>query len=173
MNHFISEIVITFLAMLKVNNMPIIVGFSFIEGLLLLMLYREAFVGKTFKRSIIFLIVAFIVGLLGIYTLIDKKLSFSLSAYSFQHIILLIPVILYFAERMIRLDDIFLAQNPMFWISSGFLIFYSVGIFYFTLFNNLFVHNKEIFIKGWAIHSIALITMNLLLTRGIWLIQKD
>lgn len=172
-NHFLTEVIMSTVAILKVRNMETKLGVDITEGLLLFLTYYIAFKEIRNKKIAFTTAILFLTGYLSIYFMWDKYLYVPSHVFAFQHLMMLIPLILYFGERIRLMDNENITDNPMFWITSGFLIFYSVSIFYFALFNELFFHYKEVFIKGWAIHSLALIIMNILLAKGLWLIPKD
>lgn len=171
-NHIVSEIVNASLALNKIRNLEAMLFFSLIEGVLLLLLYRSVIEEIPLKRFLKFLTPAYVLGYIGVYFFLDYKLYIPSYTYPFHQIVMLVTVILFFADRMRRMNEIFLTENPMFWISCGFLFFYTGSIFYFALHNTLFADYPSISKNGWLIHSTMLVIMNLFLAIGIFKIRK-
>jgi hypothetical protein len=172
-NNFLTEVVTVSCALMKIRTFELKIAVDLSESSFLFIIYYITFKNNKNKNLMPALALLLIAGYLLIYFFWDKYLFVPSHVFAFQHLMMLIPLILYFIERMRLMDDEYITKNPMFWVTSGFLIFYSVSIFYFSLFNELYFHYKEVFIKGWAINALALIIMNVLLSKGLWLIPKD
>jgi hypothetical protein len=171
-NHFISEVVTLSLASFKIRNLEAIVLFSSIEGILLILIYYNQVKLSIFRKILLCSFPLYLIGGGFVYFFMDLQLSVSSYAYSFQHALLLVPVIFYFVERIILVDDLYITQSPLFWISAGFLFFYSASILYFGLRDYLFHFYPEWERKGLWLHTVALVAMNILLTKGIWQVRK-
>ena len=146
--------------------------FDIIEGILLLLLYNYSFQTKTSKIFSAILIPLYIIGFASIYFFLDHKNYLPSYTYAFHEVVMLLVILLYFVERMVLMDDIDIVQNPMFYISCGFLLFYGICIFYFAALDYLFHHFPDIEKDGKWMHSVTLIIMNVLLAKGIWKIKK-
>lgn len=171
-NHLLSELVTASLGLKKIRNLEVMLFFSLIEGVLLLLLYRTAIEEIPIKRFLKFLTPAYVLGFVGVYFFLDYKLYIPSYTYPFHQVVMLVAVLLFFADRMKRMNEIFLTENPMFWISCGFLFFYTGSIFYFALHDTLFADYPSISKNGWLIHSTMLVIMNLFLAIGIFKIRK-
>lgn len=172
LNHLISEVVTISLALNRIRNLEAMLFFSLIEGILLLLLYRSVIEEIPLKRFLKFLTPAYVLGFVGVYFFLDYNLYIPSYTYPFHQVVMLVTVLLFFADRMKRMNEIFLTENPMFWISCGFLFFYTGSIFYFALHDTLFASYPSISKNGWLIHSTMLVILNLFLAIGIFKIRK-
>ncbi len=172
MNHFISEVITISMALNKMRNLETMLFFSFIEGILVILLYKSVIEEISIKRFLTILLPFYILGFLGVYVFLDFKLFIPSFTYPFHQVVMLVPLLLFFADRMKRMNEIFLSENPMFWITCGFLFYYSGSIFYFALHDTLFIDYPAISKNGWLIHSTMLVVMNLFLAMGIFKIKK-
>lgn len=172
LNHFLSELVTMSMALNKIRNLEAMLFFSLIEGVLLLMLYSSTIEEISLKRFLKFLTPAYVLGFVGIYFFFDYHLYIPSYTYPFHQIVMLTTIILFFAALMKGMTEIYLTDSPMFWISSGFLFYYSVSIFYFASHDTLFKDFPEASKNGWLIHSASLILLNLFMSIGICKIRK-
>jgi hypothetical protein len=171
-NHLVSEVVTFVMSHYKIRNLETTLMFNLLWGCMVLAMYYYAFSGKYFKKLTVLFIPFYIVSFILVYFVFDYNLFLPSVTFAWFRLLLLIPVLLYFFEKIHLLDDILISENPMFWISCGLLLFYSVSIFYFALNNYLYFHYPEISKNALLIHSTMLLTMNILLTTGICKIQK-
>lgn len=172
LNHIISEVITASLAFNKMRNLEAMLFFSLIEGICVLLLYKNTIEATRFKRFLNFLPPTYIICFIGIYFFFDYSLFIPSYTYPFHQSVMLIPLILFFVDRIQLMDDIFITENPMFWISCGFLFYYSVSMFYFGSHDTLFKDYPAVSKNGWLIHSVSLITLNLFLAKGISKIRK-
>lgn len=161
------------MAIYKLRNLEAMSFYSLIEGIIILMIYSREIKSVLWNKMTVILLPFYVIIYCLVYYYIDFNKYLSFNAYAFQHFILLICVVFYFFERMKLLDDLFITRNPMFWVSSGFLIFYSISIFYFGLVSDIFQVNKAVAVNGWWIHSTGLLIMNILLTKAVWQIPTE
>jgi hypothetical protein len=169
---FLSEFLTFTMAMLKIRNLEAFLLMIPIDAFILMFIYRDAFRQPISKKLTYMLMPVFLIGYIAVYLLLDYRLRFPSYAIAYYQLITVIPVLMYFYERMLLVDDIIITDNPMFWVSCGFLLFHSVSIFYFSFHYYLLVHYPGVESKGWWIHSSMLTAMNVLLTIGIWKIPR-
>lgn len=160
------------MAFQKMNNFQVTEIFTLFEGVLLLSSYYFALRKKIYKRIILIFVPLFLIGYALVYFTVSINQVIPPYIFAFHHLFMLSAILLYFAERLQLMDEIDITLDPMFWVSSGFLLFYSVSIFYFSLYHYLFQHYMQVFVKGLWIHSFTLIIMNILLAKGLWLVPK-
>jgi hypothetical protein len=173
MLHFSSELITTVMAHYKMRNLETMLVFDFLSGGAVLMLYASIAQNRILKLIIQAMLPIYIISSLVVYFSFDNKLFIPSYTFAWFHLFMLVPIMLYFTERMMLLDDIYIHRNPMFWISAGLLLFYSVSIFYFALNNYLYTNYIKISRLAVLINSSMLLTMNILLAIGIWKIPKE
>ncbi len=172
-NNFISEAVTGTLAVYKIYNMLALDLFSIVEAFFIILLYYKSYKSKALKKFILWLLPFYITGQILIYLNFDRNSQFNGYTYAFHSALILIPIILYFWEKVNLLEDVYITKNPMFWVSAGFLPFYSVSILHYSLINYLFYHYTHLLGVLGLIHSIMLIIMDILLSKGLWLIPEE
>lgn len=161
------------MALFKVRNLETILVFELLSGCTVLLLYASIAKNRIFKLIIRAMLPIFIISSFIVYFAFDNKLFIPSYTFAWFHLFMLVPIMLYFTERMMLLDDLYISRNPMFWISAGLLLFYSVSIFYFALNNYLYTNYIKISRLAVLINSSMLLTMNILLAIGIWKIPKE
>ena len=161
------------MALYKIYNMLALDLFSIVEAIFVILLYYKSYKSQELKKFTLWLLPFYITGQILVYLNFDRHSQFNGYTYAFHSAFILIPIILYFWEKVNLVDDIYITKNTMFWISSGFLPFYSVSILHYSLMNYLFYHYYQLLVVGGIIHSIMLIIMSILLSRGLWLIPEE
>ena len=108
-------------------------------------------------NSIVFLIIA-----IAEATYIGSLWKFNTISHTYSSITLVIYAILYFYELLNGEMEINCWLYPMFWLSSGVLIYFGVNLFYFMLNNYLLSHEYHIASNGKNIHAAVNIFTNLI-----------
>jgi len=118
------------------NNAPLLHLFNIISIVFFSSIYYRAFHGKQLKNFTV------ITSILTLATIIFFSIKNSIWTYpSTSNTILsvfLIPLsLLYFYQLLNRQEFVHIENQPLFWINSGVLIYFSINIFLFMLFNRL------------------------------------
>jgi len=130
--------------MVKVQNtMPLAHFYGLITFIVLSILYRKLLKGYIKKRWINVLIVLYTVYYLINSFFIQSFFEYPGTATAIGSIIILFYLILFFAKFMQEAKIRNPFSDPLIWISGALLIFYSVNLFFFVLFNLLLDFSPE------------------------------
>lgn len=145
------------------NNMPLLHLFIVISISSFSLIYYRAFDTRGLRRVVLLLSpTALILVLLNAWrTGIWQYPSFS---NTIQCILMITFSLLYFYQLFIRPAHIHIEKQALFWINSGVLIYFSVNVFLFMLFNLVIAQQRQ---ELYAIHSVTNIISNLIYAIGL------
>jgi hypothetical protein len=155
------------------NTMPQSHIYAFVSFTLLCLFYRSVFKGyisqKWFNGLIVLYIVMSISNLLFFQSIFDyPSLSFSIMA-----IVVVAFVIIYFYKTMLEAEVKSLSKEPLVWINTAMLIYYTGNLFYYMLFN-LFLDYSHEYLRSIGIYFITLNTLfYILIAVGFYLNNDD
>lgn len=159
-------------ALLDLRNLPLLHLFTIIQTVLLAKLYQQHLQPLIAPRTMNMIIISFIViaSLGAIYA--DGLLRFNSSARVLESLLLIIFSLLYFYKTLRELKIKRLEQEPIFWISTGILIYFSGNFLIFICCNYIITSNPFLF-TAWGLHAILNICLNLLFTIALLVNQKS
>lgn len=149
------------------NNMWLSHIYFPLEFLLLSLLYLVQIKSTVLKKWIRVIIALFI-----LYCIINPLFVQHLNEYSqirsFSSIILVFFSILYYHQVMIEAKISKLSTEPMIWVNTAVLFYFSINLLYNILFTLVLEYSRE-FAKLTALYfGISLITFYILITIGFW-----
>lgn len=158
------------LALLHRNDLFLMPAYSIGELTLLALLYRHTLQMRAFSRVVPWAIALFIC-----YSLMDSLLGPGLHWYRpgqqiIQSLLILVMVGLYFWKLLSELQVRYLTQEPMFWVSTGLLIYF-LGYLQIALFSNyLLLHYSVQFNRNiWAAHTLLSIVLHACYCLALWM----
>lgn len=146
------------------NNMPLLHLFIFISVSSFCIIYYRALNTRSLKIIVIVLgPLALVLVSLNAFLLqgIWQYPSFSNTV---QCILMITFSLLYFYHIFIRQEYVHIEKQALFWINSGVLIYFSLNIFLFMLFNLVVAQQRN---DLYAIHSVTNIISNILYAIGL------
>lgn len=169
---FIMDGVSTFFWLKKMNNTFISNFHTLIQFLLISYIYQIHFKGFIKKNTIAIINVAFTS--VWLINMMFGQGFFLMNTYTktLESIILIIFSLNSFYQFARELKVERLGSNPMFWFSSGILIYFSSNIFIFILNNVVLEYSKDFYVFIWAIHNIFSILFWIICTLTLWLSTK-
>jgi hypothetical protein len=165
----VIDAVIFSLAKFKMHNLFLMNGFILVQLILLGFYYRKVF--ETRKSSSIIIVV--LICFCGLYiwesTLLDRKEGLYIYSLAIESIVLMCfsLVCFYWLIKKVEYESIF--QNPVFWVNSSVLIYFSGNLFLF-IFSNYILQQPDN--RIWIFHSILNILFNTLLIVAFWKTSK-
>lgn len=156
----------------KINNLPLYHIYTVIEFFLITNIYKSA-LSKLFPQhfftvsSILFTFLAILNTLFfqGIFT-------FNSNMTTLMGLIIIFYSLCYFYSLLKEIKYSGLESKPMFWINSGFLIYFSSNIILFFLNNNLFEKSTEASYVVWGLHAIINMILTIFYTVSVWVKPK-
>ncbi len=158
------EIAATQMMHLKLhNNMPLLHGFTVIEGSIFIYIYYIYFKTNRFiNRSLILVYPIFLFLVFADAFWIDGIWNSNSWARGFECLILVILAHYYFYIFFKENFDREVWSQPMFWLSAGVLFYFALNIPFFMLYSFFISGNYQLVYLGLNIHSIINIFTNIL-----------
>jgi hypothetical protein len=164
------EILGLVLALLHRNDLFLMPVYSIGELTLLSLLYQHTLQTRSFSR-----VVPWVIGLFVCYSTMDSLLGPGLHWYRpgqqiIQSLLVLIMVGLYFWKLLSELQVRYLNREPVFWVSTGLLIYF-LGYLQIALFSNyLLLHYSVQFNRNiWAVHTLLSIVLHSCYCLALWM----
>ena len=134
-----------------------------LEFTLLGLIYREALRPSRLSRLMPWLVGLFVLGSALTYSPRLDTVQFSPVQRFTESVLVLAFVGQFFHQEMTRPVVIpTLERNPMFWVSTGLLLYFSSSMFIFLTSNYVLLLSVEISQRVWAIHALLYIFLNML-----------
>lgn len=142
------------------NNLPLLHIFTIIEFCMFLYVFYK---GVKIKQSLYFLLIAAFILLACFDAFVFNKIStFNSIAKPAESLVFTIVALYYYYYNLQENNTVSIFYQPMYWFSTGILIYFSVNFFMFLLMNTLLSINQGMGYLEYNIHSISNIIANLL-----------
>lgn len=162
-NHILAE--------LNINNTPSFHIYTIIEFAFLLLVLRQHIHEKFSTKIAGFVILNFSVLAIVNVLFFENLFRFNANMLTLESLLMIIAALFYFYQVLQSLKEENLLQSPMFWISAGILIYFSINLFIYTLGSYLIPKNFD---WTWVIiHNMNYIARNVLFSIGIWNSRKQ
>lgn len=169
---FIVELIANLLWRNKMNNLPIYHFYTVFELLLILNIYITVLKHPFSKKFFVFIGIGFTVFAI-INTLYFQDLTtFNSNTTTLLGILVIFLALSYFYTLLKEVKYSALESNPMFWINSGFLIYFSSNLTLFFINNNIFKGSTEASYLVWGLHAIVNIILIVFYTIAVWVNPK-
>jgi len=164
------NVFVIYLTLLKTNNLPVLHIFTIIEFLFISVFYAQVLKEKIFQKFIYGMMIIFPVLCIVNFMYFQDITKFNTNTRPIEALLVIIYSLIYFAQN--NEDNIIVKweSNPINWISTGLLLYFSGALFIFS-FSNITSstsvsknHNLDILI--WTIHATLLLLMYLLFAKG-------
>ncbi len=164
----IVEIISNVLWHKKINNLPVFHFYAIIEFILIINIYRTVLSKMFSKKFFFFLGLGFIA--FGIINTIffQSLFTFNSNVTTTMGLIVIFLSLSYYYSLLKEVKYSALEINPMFWISSGFLIYFSSNLILFFINNTLFKGVSEASRIVWGLHAIVNMVLIIFYTIAIW-----
>ncbi len=154
------------------NNVWIFNFYQILETTIIIIFYSMLTQVKLKKRLLYLFIILFtIVSVYQISNIGSARLN-DLS-FSIESIIVVLLTILNFHSILKKQVYTNILNAPIFWINSGFLIFYFGNLFLHIFSKYLQAHAINAFFELWVFHSIFNIILYILISIGFWKTKKS
>ncbi|MBG6133465.1 hypothetical protein IWQ47_004875 [Aquimarina sp. EL_43] len=152
----------------KINNLPVYHFFTVIHFLLIVNIYRRALSQTFSKYFFTSLSIGFVVFAIVNIVFFQDLLTFNSNATTLMGAIIIFLSLSYFYALLKEVKYSTLETNPMFWINSGFLIYFSSSLILFFMNNTLFKGVTEASHILWGLHAVINIVLTIFYTVAIW-----
>ncbi len=163
-----TELVSFSIAMRESGNLYLLHIYTIIQFTLLTLIYRSTLRKlflPIFSSAIIVLFVCVAI-LAAAY--IDGVTFFNSVARVVESLLVLTYVLGFFVLTLRELRVRYLEKEPLFWISTALLIYFSGNLFIFILYNYSLRHDISALVWGIIIHSVLAVMKNILYCIALW-----
>jgi hypothetical protein len=94
--------------------------------------------------------------------------EFNTYARGLEALLVITYIIMFFYKTFIELKVEYLGKEPAFWIGSGFLLYFSGGLFLFMVSDHLLPSATGPRHLVWAMHAVFTIVFHILISIGLW-----
>jgi len=156
----------------KINNLPIYHFYAVIEFLLILNIYKEP-LRKVLDTKYLVIIGLGFTGFAILNAIFFQDLfTFNSNVTTLMGLLVVVFALSYFYALLKEVRYGALETNPMFWINSGFLIYFSSNLILFYMNNSLFKEVSEASLILWGLHAIVNIVLTIFYTIALWVRPK-
>jgi hypothetical protein len=146
------------------NNSPAIHLFVVVSVVFYGLIYYRSFHISLLKKITVVLSILTLFAIVYNAAARNQIMSFPTVSYTFLSVVLNILSLLFFYQLLNNKEFTHIEKQPMFWINSGVLFYFSINIFLFMLFNRMLnLHGDDV----WLIHDITNIIANLIFSVGL------
>ncbi len=164
----VFEIIFIILANYSINNLPFFHLYAIIEFSFLGVIFYRVFTRPSFKKAIIVTIIAFAAFAVINALFIQSIYEFNTIARAVESFLLILLALLFFYKVFQESTVKRLERYPMFWISSGILVYFCGSFFLFIFSNYILGQSGDMLHAYWGIHSTLNIVLNLFFAMGLW-----
>ncbi|MCK8522067.1 hypothetical protein M0D21_10840 [Aquimarina sp. D1M17] len=168
----IVESISTILWYQKINNLPVYHFYTVIEFLLIMNIYVGELSQVYSKQLFVYLSIIFTVFAVINTIFFQNLFTFNSNVTTALGVIVVLFALSYFYKLLKEVKYSSLETNPMFWINSGFLIYFSSNLMLFFINNNLFKESTEASYLVWGLHAVVNIILIIFYTIAVWVNPK-
>lgn len=166
------EVIVETLWWHSVNNLPLLHLYIIVEFALLGWMYH-LYLYKLLGRYLIpLIIVAFCTFSIINSLFIQSIFTFNTYARAIENLLLILLSLAYFYKMLKELKVKYLEKDPMFWINSGILVYFSGNLFIF-IFSNYILPHKSLNMLFWSIHATLNLFIYTFYAIGLWLSRQN
>lgn len=153
----------------KINNLPLFHFYAVIEFSIILLIYEWSYQKSISSRSgfryLIYFMVIFAI-LNGVF--FQGLLEFNSNVITLSAFILTFFSLLYYYKLLKEVKHLSLERQPMFWINTGVLIYFSSSLVFFLASNVLASQSIEVRGIVWGTHAIFNVFHYITFTIALW-----
>lgn len=152
---------------LHLSNLFLLHLFSVGQLVLLWLIFRQRLIPPFSRRFFLGTLLVFLLFAVASAIWIDGLFNFNSHARSFEAVIIIFFCLSYFYQRLKQLDLENLESDPLFWVSTGSLVYFSGSLIMFII-SNYVASNQEMSFSMWAIHAILNTFNNIFFMIALW-----
>jgi hypothetical protein len=157
----------------KLSNLFLAPVDAVIEFVLLALIYRRELQPMRISRLIPLLLLGFVLGSALSYSPQFDNPQFSPVQHFIESLLVLVFVGCYFYREVNR--QVFIRRlecEPIFWVSTGLLLYFLGNMLIFLASNYVLAQSRELSLRVWAIHALLYIFLNILYAVALWLPER-
>lgn len=154
------------------NNLPILHVYTMVEFTTIMWFYQVVFKDAVSKIWSLSVTVAFLAFCVINVLYIQSWLMFNTYPRTLESIIVICCSLYYYYKITRQSHYIQIEKSPVFWINTGFFIYFSGSFLLFTLSNYVLHLHREFQMLVWQFHAFLTITLYILIFIGLWQHKK-
>ena len=174
--YFLLSIVIfsysNYLADRVENNLYLYHIFSIIELTLLLQYFKKIIKSLLIKNLINWVTILFLIASALNILFLEKINSLNSNTQSIEFLLLIAFCFIYYMELASSDQIIYFFKHPVFWIVTGFFIYFSITIFIFSFYKYSERTYHTFTINFWTVQEVMYLLKNLIISYGILCFNK-
>lgn len=152
---------------LHLRNLPLVHVFSAVQFTLLWVIFAKRLIPPFSKKILLGILAIFWFFAIVCAIWIDGIYNFNAHARSFEAILVIIFCLTYFYQRLRMLDLENLEADPLFWVTTGSLIYFSGSLILFII-SNYILPDEAMSFSMWGVHGIFNTFNNLFFMIALW-----
>jgi hypothetical protein len=153
---------------MELNNLMLLHIFTVIQFFIITLIFRKHLKPIIAPTSIDVLIVLFFISAIINALFLDGLLRFNTYARALESGILVFFALAFYYKTLKELKIKHLEQEPMFWISTAIIIYFSGSLIIFIV-SNYFITSDEFLFSAWGMHAILNVLANTLYAITLWI----
>ncbi|MFN3851226.1 MAG: hypothetical protein ACK4NY_17455 [Spirosomataceae bacterium] len=162
------EILSRIIAYIYKTNLPMLHLYTILEFCLIAWFYHNFFDGFFNQKTVPILILSFVGFAIINITFIQSLFEFNTYPRGLESLLITGLAILAFYKMLQELEYTRLDKSPIFWINSGFLIYFAGSLFLFLMGNLLLSKDRQLSLIAWTIHAFLFGFMQIFIAVGLW-----
>jgi hypothetical protein len=173
--YVVIVVIVQFLASIladqKINNLPLLHVYTPLEFLCIGWFYAIALRGFVLQRNIWGMIIGF--GVLSVLNSIFLQdiTTFNTYARSLQGILVIILSLMWCYRALSEMTISRLEDEPVFWVNTGFLLYFSGGVLLFAFSNYILQINRSLNMYIWGFHALFSVLLYIFISIGLWKVR--
>jgi hypothetical protein len=151
-----------------IPNLALLHLFTIVEFIFISCLYKKALEGLIPNKIFTVFIVVLSLFLVCNSIFIQPLSGFNTIARTVSNVIIIVYSILFFYKTFKELKIFHLEKEPMFWINSGILFYFSCNLFFFIFSNYILTLSTSVNLKVWFVHAVFNFLIYIFFSIGIW-----
>jgi len=150
------------------NNLWVLHLFTPLEVAIILRFYSIVLAGFIQKKVFVWVGIIFLtMSVLSSIFLQDIR-TFNTYARSLEGLLVIVLCLLWCYKTLTEMKIMKLGQDPVFWVNTGFLLYFSGGVLLFAFSNYIIGINHVLSLYIWAFHALFSMLLYALITIGLW-----
>lgn len=167
-----GQVVSIGLYMEGISGLPALHAYTLVEGIILLLFYRQVLKQKYNSAYFTTAIILFFLFTVVNVTFIQSIDEINSNARTLEAALIIACTILYYFH-LFESEGSSSFKRPLLWINSGIFLYFSMSLLFFA-FGHYLMQNYTAILNSiaWRLHGVFLNIFHLILARGIWLLGK-
>jgi hypothetical protein len=149
------------------NTLPMLHLYTVIEFSVFLLFYFSFFKLFYSQKDMKILLGFFVLFSVQNAVFLQEIDTFNTYARGLESIIMIALSLLTFNKILVELDTRYPTKQPVFWVNTGVLFYFSGNLVVFVL-SNYISNNNHLLLVAWGIHAILMTILNSFIAVGLW-----